>query len=72
MLCALRCAGNTVALVGLDQFITKNATLTDEKVRCARRAALCCALCCALWCALLAAACGIILTQNIGKNTNLN
>ncbi len=23
--------GNTVALVGLDQFITKNATLTDEK-----------------------------------------
>ena len=23
--------GNTVALVGLDQFITKNATLTNEK-----------------------------------------
>lgn len=23
--------GNTVALVGLDQFISKNATLTDEK-----------------------------------------
>ena len=26
-----RAAGNTVALVGLDQFITKNATLADEK-----------------------------------------
>lgn len=25
------CAGNTVAMVGLDQFITKNATLTNEK-----------------------------------------
>lgn len=24
-------AGNTVAMVGLDQFITKNATLTNEK-----------------------------------------
>ena len=24
-------AGNTVAMVGLDQFITKNATLTSEK-----------------------------------------
>ena len=23
--------GNTVAMVGLDQFISKNATLTDEK-----------------------------------------
>ena len=23
--------GNTVAMVGLDQFITKNATLTNEK-----------------------------------------
>ena len=25
------CPGNTVAMVGLDQFITKNATLTNEK-----------------------------------------
>ena len=25
------CAGNTVAMVGLDQFITKNATLTNDK-----------------------------------------
>ena len=25
------CSGNTVAMVGLDQFITKNATLTNEK-----------------------------------------
>ena len=27
----LTAAGNTVAMVGLDQFITKNATLTNEK-----------------------------------------
>ena len=26
-----RAPGNTVAMVGLDQFITKNATLTNEK-----------------------------------------
>ena len=25
------CAGNTVAMVGLDQYITKNATLTNDK-----------------------------------------